>query len=102
LDDSNLTIAPDPNDPSTAVISVTAQSEVGKVRVRLRATDTLGATNAVWLVVPINEPNNAPPTITSDPYAPSGAAIVFDEGEVYGYDVVAEDPENDAITYTAE
>ena len=95
LPDTALTI-----NASSGLVTVTAQTEVGTVRGRVRATDSRGLASALWLSIPINAAVNYPPAIDSNP-SPSGAPIVVDDGQVYAYDLVATDKESDPITYTA-
>ncbi|HVJ61263.1 MAG TPA: putative Ig domain-containing protein, partial [Tahibacter sp.] len=72
-------------------------AQVGTHTVSLKVTDngspSLSATQSFDIVVSVPA-NNAPPSVTSEP---ANTATI---GTVYAYDVIATDPDGDALSYT--
>lgn len=72
-----------------------AQADAGAQPVAIDVSDPQGATTRQAFMLEVTT-DNAPPSITS---RPSSVALV---GETYSYQLVATDPENEALTYALQ
>ena len=85
-----MTIAPD-----TGLISWTPSAvQAGAHAVTVQVTDPAGAFARQDYMIDVAEALNAPPVVTSTPVV-TGA-----EGQSYLYDVEADDPDGDSLTYS--